>query len=137
MHLFEAALAWIEGRRRPAGAPWRTRSPPSPARSFLDADGGFLREFFDAYLQPAPGAEGRRVDLATSSNGPGFWRSIVARRQGRRERAIPGSMTSASPAMTRPVASSLSTISSLRWRRPRTLAADRVPARGARHATRR
>ena len=62
MHLLEASLAWIEAG---GGEPWRALAAEivelALAR-FIDAEGGFLREFFDGHWQPAPGAEGRLVE---------------------------------------------------------------------------
>jgi len=61
MHLLEATLAW-EAR---GGAAWRALSDEIVALAmtrFIDADGGFLREFFDADWRPAPGDDGRRVE---------------------------------------------------------------------------
>lgn len=62
MHLLEACLAWeaIE----PKG-PWTTMADTivDLARSaFIDAGGGFLREFFDASWKPAAGHDGRLVE---------------------------------------------------------------------------
>jgi len=62
MHLLEAALAWIE-----AGGDDRWRALAQQIvdlalSKFIDADGGFLREFFDANWNPAPGADGRQVE---------------------------------------------------------------------------
>ncbi|MBB5518624.1 AGE family epimerase/isomerase [Amphiplicatus metriothermophilus] len=62
MHLFEACLAWIEAG---GGERW-TRLAGDIVRlaldRFIDAEGGFLREFFDAGWRPAPGEAGRRVE---------------------------------------------------------------------------
>jgi len=62
MHLLEACLAWIE-----AGGDdrWRTLAGEIvdlALNRFIDAKGGFLREFFDADWNPAPGADGRQVE---------------------------------------------------------------------------
>ena len=62
MHLLEACLAWEE-----AGGDdgWRTMSDQMVAlarSTFIDADGGFLREFFGADWRPAAGDSGRLVE---------------------------------------------------------------------------
>ncbi|RYG09934.1 MAG: mannose-1-phosphate guanylyltransferase, partial [Caulobacteraceae bacterium] len=62
MHLLEACLAWEE--LEPDG-PWTAHADAIVAlarRAFIDADGGFLREFFDAEWKPAPGDDGRLVE---------------------------------------------------------------------------
>ena len=62
MHLFEACLAWIEAG---GGARWRdraTRIAELAASRFIDPEGGFLREFFDADWNPAPGEKGTVVE---------------------------------------------------------------------------
>lgn len=62
MHLFEAALAWMEAG---GGAEWRALADEladlALAR-FIDPHGGFLREMFDAQWRPALGEDGRRVE---------------------------------------------------------------------------
>jgi mannose-1-phosphate guanylyltransferase/mannose-6-phosphate isomerase len=62
MHLLEACLAWeaIE----PQG-PWKEMADEIVAlarRAFIDAGGGFLREFFDQSWAPAVGDDGRLVE---------------------------------------------------------------------------
>lgn len=62
MHLLEACLAWeaIE----PEGG-WRQMADEIVGlarRAFIDAEGGFLREFFDAEWRPAAGDDGRLVE---------------------------------------------------------------------------
>ncbi|WP_372706614.1 AGE family epimerase/isomerase, partial [Brevundimonas sp.] len=62
MHLLEACMAWeaIEPERE-----WRGMADEivSLARgAFIDAEGGFLREFFDAEWRPAAGDDGRLVE---------------------------------------------------------------------------
>jgi mannose-1-phosphate guanylyltransferase/mannose-6-phosphate isomerase len=55
MHLFEAALAWIEAG---GGPRWRALADELAELAltrFMDQDGGFLREFFDADWRPASG----------------------------------------------------------------------------------
>lgn len=62
MHLFEAALAWIEVG---GGAPWlglASEVAELALAHFIDLEGGFLREMFDAEWRPAPGRDGRRVE---------------------------------------------------------------------------
>jgi mannose-1-phosphate guanylyltransferase/mannose-6-phosphate isomerase len=75
MHLLEAALAWIaagdDGRWRALGE----RLVDLALGKFIDADGGFLREFFDSSWRPAPGADGRLAE-------PGHqfeWAWLIAR----------------------------------------------------------
>lgn len=62
MHLLEACMAWeaIE----PEGE-WRQMADEIVGlarRAFIDAEGGFLREFFDAEWRPAAGDDGRLVE---------------------------------------------------------------------------
>lgn len=62
MHLLEACMAWeaIE-----PGGEWRAMADEIVAlarRAFIDPDGGFLREFFDAGWAPAAGEDGRLVE---------------------------------------------------------------------------
>lgn len=62
MHLLEACMAWetIE----PA-AVWSSLADEIVAlarRAFIDPDGGFLREFFDAGWRPAAGDDGRLIE---------------------------------------------------------------------------
>ncbi len=62
MHLFEAALAWIDAG---GGPQWRDLANEIAAlalASFIDAHGGFAREFFDSAWRPAPGDDGRRLE---------------------------------------------------------------------------
>lgn len=62
MHLLEASLAWEEAGGCPG---WRLLSDKivSLARNrFIDPDGGFIREFFDANWSPARGKDGRLVE---------------------------------------------------------------------------
>lgn len=62
MHLLEAALAWEDAG---GGAAWSGLADElvALARSrFIDAKGGFLREFFDAEWRPAAGDDGRWVE---------------------------------------------------------------------------
>lgn len=62
MHLLEACLAWEA--LDPQGG-WAERADSIIAlarRAFIDGQGGFLREFFQADWSPAPGADGRLVE---------------------------------------------------------------------------
>ncbi len=62
MHLFEAALAWIEIDGSPR---WRRLAEDIAllARDhFIDADGGFVREFFQDDWSPAKGDDGKVVE---------------------------------------------------------------------------
>lgn len=62
MHLLEACMAWEELE---PGGEWTRHADAivgmAKAR-FIDAEGGFLREFFDADWQPATGEDGRLVE---------------------------------------------------------------------------
>lgn len=61
MHLLEAALAWEEQ----GAAGWDELADEiaeAALARFIDAEGGFLREFFDAAWRPAPGDDGRLVE---------------------------------------------------------------------------
>lgn len=61
MHLFEAALAWIDTGRED----WRSLADEIGQLAldrFIDPAGGFLREVFDADWRPAPGVDGRLVE---------------------------------------------------------------------------
>jgi mannose-1-phosphate guanylyltransferase/mannose-6-phosphate isomerase len=62
MHLLEACMAWdaIE-----PGREWRNMGEEIVAlarRAFIDAEGGFVREFFDETWAPAAGEDGRLVE---------------------------------------------------------------------------
>lgn len=62
MHLLEACLAWEA--LEPGGA-WTAMADAIAGlarRAFIDREGGFLREFFDADWRPAPGEAGRLVE---------------------------------------------------------------------------
>jgi mannose-6-phosphate isomerase len=62
MHLLEAALAWEDAG---GGAEWSELADELVSLSrarFIDAKGGFLREFFDADWRPAAGDDGRWVE---------------------------------------------------------------------------
>jgi mannose-6-phosphate isomerase len=61
MHLFETAMAWEAAGE----ADWAALSDEIAELAltrFVDADGGFLREFFDADWRPASGDDGRWVE---------------------------------------------------------------------------
>ncbi|CAN5281020.1 mannose-1-phosphate guanylyltransferase/mannose-6-phosphate isomerase [soil metagenome] len=63
MHTFEAALDWEA--LDPDPAPWTALADEIAGLAlthFIDAEGGFLREFFDAEWRPAPGAAGEVVE---------------------------------------------------------------------------
>lgn len=61
MHLLEASLAWVEAGE----ADWGDLADEiaeMALATFIDAQGGFLREFFGPDWKPAPGDDGRRVE---------------------------------------------------------------------------
>ncbi|HYD28125.1 AGE family epimerase/isomerase [Brevundimonas sp.] len=62
MHLLEACLAWEAVEPR---GPWTAMADgivDLARRAFIDAEGGFLREFFDADWRPAAGEAGTLVE---------------------------------------------------------------------------
>lgn len=62
MHLLESVMAWDEAGGGPV---WRALADEIVALAlahFVDAEGGFLREFFDAAWRPAAGDDGRWVE---------------------------------------------------------------------------
>jgi mannose/cellobiose epimerase-like protein (N-acyl-D-glucosamine 2-epimerase family) len=62
MHLLEAALAWAEAG---GGGRWddlAARIAKLALERFIDEEGGFLREYFDAEWRPANGELGRIVE---------------------------------------------------------------------------
>ncbi len=62
MHLFEAALTWTNAGGNES---WRALAGDiaNLAREkFIDAEGGFLREFFDANWMPAAGRDGQIIE---------------------------------------------------------------------------
>lgn len=62
MHLFEAALGWVEAG---GGTHWHALADEIANLAlahFIDTEGGFVREFFDDAWSPAPGADGQRVE---------------------------------------------------------------------------
>ncbi|MFC7378156.1 AGE family epimerase/isomerase [Brevundimonas sp. GCM10030266] len=62
MHLFEAAQAWAARGVDPRWATVADSLAELALTRFIDPDGGFLREFFDADWRPAPGEDGRLVE---------------------------------------------------------------------------
>jgi mannose-1-phosphate guanylyltransferase/mannose-6-phosphate isomerase len=61
MHLLEAAMACLEAGDA-SWTPLADEIAEMALSTFIDAKGGFLREFFDADWKPAPGDDGRRVE---------------------------------------------------------------------------
>ncbi|WP_167762587.1 AGE family epimerase/isomerase [Brevundimonas intermedia] len=62
MHLLEASLAWEEAGRDPG---WRLMSDQIVRLAqtrFIDRQGGYIREFFEADWSPADGLDGRLVE---------------------------------------------------------------------------
>lgn len=62
MHLLEACLAWEVVGQDGGWAQLADRVVALALDKFIDADGGFLREFFDADWAPAAGENGRLVE---------------------------------------------------------------------------
>jgi mannose/cellobiose epimerase-like protein (N-acyl-D-glucosamine 2-epimerase family) len=62
MHLFEACLAWIEAGGGPRWEKVAAEIAALALDRFIDAEGGFLREFFTEDWSPAPGDAGRLVE---------------------------------------------------------------------------
>ncbi len=62
MHLLEAALAWAEVDSDPRWPKLAEELVELALTRFIDPEGGFLREFFDAEWRPAEGADGRLVE---------------------------------------------------------------------------
>jgi len=62
MHLLEAALAWEEAGGAAAWSALADELVALALARFIDAEGGFLREFFDAQWRPAAGDDGRWVE---------------------------------------------------------------------------
>jgi mannose-1-phosphate guanylyltransferase/mannose-6-phosphate isomerase len=62
MHLLEAALAWIEAGGGPEWEALAAEIVELARSKFIDAKGGYLREFFEADWSPAQGDRGRRVE---------------------------------------------------------------------------
>jgi mannose-1-phosphate guanylyltransferase/mannose-6-phosphate isomerase len=62
MHLLEACLAWEEAGGDMGWTRLADRIVALALSRFIDPQGGFLREFFDATWSPAAGADGRLVE---------------------------------------------------------------------------
>lgn len=62
MHLLETAMAWEAVGGGPAWAALADEIVSLALTRFVDAEGGFLREFFDADWRPAAGDDGRWVE---------------------------------------------------------------------------
>ena len=62
MHLFEACLAWIESGDSKRWYQLAEDIVALASKHFIDPQHGFLREFFDADWNPAPGDAGRIVE---------------------------------------------------------------------------
>jgi mannose-6-phosphate isomerase len=62
MHLLEALLAWCEADPTGNWGEHADRVAHLALTKFIDADGGFLREYFAADWSPAPGADGHVVE---------------------------------------------------------------------------
>lgn len=62
MHLFEAALAWQAAGGGGAWGALAEEIATLALERFIDREGGFLREFFDAEWRPAAGDDGRWVE---------------------------------------------------------------------------
>ena len=62
MHLFEAAQAWAARGVDPRWSTIADELAELALTRFIDAEGGFLREFFDADWRPAAGEDGRLVE---------------------------------------------------------------------------
>lgn len=62
MHLLEACLAWEEGGGDAGWTQMADRIVTLARSTFIDAEGGFLREFFGPDWAPAPGEAGRLVE---------------------------------------------------------------------------
>ena len=62
MHLLEACMAWEARSEDPIWAETSDRVVRLALAHFIDAEQGFLREFFNADWQPADGVDGQRVE---------------------------------------------------------------------------
>lgn len=62
MHLFESCLDWERLDDDPAWAALADEIGTLAINKFIDAEGGFLREFFDQDWNPAPGKAGEVVE---------------------------------------------------------------------------
>lgn len=82
MHLFEAALAWIEAG---GGPRWRSLAEEIGQLAltcFVDPQTGALREFYDADWRPAAGPDGRRIEPGHQFEWAwllGRWAAVAAR----------------------------------------------------------
>ncbi|SPU44082.1 AGE family epimerase/isomerase [Brevundimonas diminuta] len=83
MHLLEACLAWEDADAAGGWGEWSDRVVDLALQHLIDAEGGFLREFYDERWQPAAGEDGRLVE-------PGHqfeWAWLLARYARRRNHA--------------------------------------------------
>ena len=62
MHMLEAALAWMEAGGGPAWEAFAREIVDLALSRFVDAERGYVREFFDRQWRPAPGEMGRLVE---------------------------------------------------------------------------
>lgn len=62
MHFLEAAMAWEEVGGPPVWSNLADELVAHARAKFIDPEGGFLREFFDAEWRPAAGDDGRWVE---------------------------------------------------------------------------
>jgi len=62
MHLLEAAMAWAEAGGGPEWQALAAEIVELALTRFIDAEGGYLREFFDTDWAPAPGEDGRLIE---------------------------------------------------------------------------
>lgn len=62
MHLLEALLAWCEIEPDGLWGQWADHVAELAISKFIDTEGGFLREYFDASWTPAPGDDGHIVE---------------------------------------------------------------------------
>ncbi len=99
MHLFEAALEWLEVADESRRGPWQALADELAGlclARFVDPASGALREYFDADWRPAAGAPGRVVE-------PGHqfeWAWLLMRWA---RSAVPGAVAEgAAPAATEP-----------------------------------
>lgn len=62
MHMLEAALAWMEAGGGPAWEAFAREIVDLALSRFVDAERGYVREFFDPQWRPAVGESGRLVE---------------------------------------------------------------------------
>ena len=82
MHLLEACLAWEEQSKDAKWGQWSDRVIDLAMNYMIDAQGGFIREFFDADWCPAAGDAGHLIE-------PGHqfeWAWLMARYAAKRDR---------------------------------------------------